>query len=115
MHEVLGNLPVTWAGMTVAYHEDPAGTDFRPLLKGLPDDKCPCPHWGYIVKGSVHIRYTDGTEEVIKAGEAFYIPPGHTAWTDEDVALIEFSPEKEYKEVMEHIQKKQEELSQKSG
>jgi hypothetical protein len=23
-----------------------------PLLKGLPDDSCHCPHWGYVFKGS---------------------------------------------------------------
>ena len=22
-----------------------------PLVKGLPGDACPCPHWGYVVKG----------------------------------------------------------------
>ena len=33
----------------------PAGTDFGPLLKGLPNDRCPCPHWGYVLKGRLRV------------------------------------------------------------
>jgi hypothetical protein len=25
--------------------------DLTPLLKGLPGDSCPCPHWGYVTAG----------------------------------------------------------------
>ena len=110
MHRTLQDLPVAWAGMMVAYQELPAGLDATPLLEGLPDDKCPCPHWGYVVKGSIHLGYVDGTEEVVKAGEVFYMPEGHTAWTDEEVAFIEISPESEYRVVMEHVARKQQEL-----
>jgi len=28
----------------------PAGTDLAPLMKGLPDDLCSCPHWDYVIK-----------------------------------------------------------------
>lgn len=42
--------------MRVAIISVPAGTDFGPLLKGLPDDLCPCPHWGYVMKGRLQIR-----------------------------------------------------------
>jgi len=112
MHEVLENVPVTWAGMLITYLEIPAGLDFSPLLQGLPDDKCQCPHWGYVFKGALHIGYTDGTEEVLKAGQIYYMPPGHTVWTTgEDTALLILGPEKEEKEVMEHIEKRQKELS----
>jgi hypothetical protein len=113
MHEGLGNLPVTWGGMLVNRLEIPAGTDFTPLLQGLPDDKCQCPHWGYILEGALHVAYTDGTEEVLKAGQAYYMPPGHTAWTtDEDTTLLALGPEKEEMAVLEHIEKRQKELSQ---
>ena len=112
MHKELEDLPVSWGGMTMGYQQVPAGTDVSALLKGLPDEKCPCPHWGYVVKGSIHIGYADGTEEVIRAGEVFYMPAGHTGWTDEDVAFIELSPEGEYREVMKHIERRQRELSQ---
>jgi hypothetical protein len=55
------------------FREDVDGT---PLLKGLPDDRCQCPHWGYVIAGKVTFRYADG-EESFEAGEAFYTPPGH--------------------------------------
>ena len=113
MHEVLENVPVTWAGMLIGHVEIPANTDFSPLLEGLPDDKCQCPHWGYVFKGALHVGYTDGTEEVLKAGQVYYMPPGHTVWTtDEGTALLILSPEEEEKEVSQHIEKRQKELSQ---
>ena len=116
MHQLKHDLPVAmeasdtkmhaargWGGMVAGYLELPAGTDFTPLLKGLPNDLCHCPHWGYVTKGAVHIRYLDGTEEVTRAGEMFYWPGDHTGWVVEDSAFLEFSPEKENTEVMAHI------------
>ena len=38
-HEIGGD-------MTVAFIRAPAGWDLGPLLVGLPDDLCQCPHWG---------------------------------------------------------------------
>jgi hypothetical protein len=123
MHQLKQDLPVTmeapgtkmhnasgWGGMVVGYIELPAGTDFTPLLEGLPNDKCQCPHWGYVTKGAIHLRYADGAEEVTAAGEVFYRPAGHTAWVEEDTALIDFSPEKEHKEVTDHVARKMEQL-----
>jgi hypothetical protein len=112
---MLEKSPVTWGGMTVALMELPAGTDATPWLKGLPGDLCQCPHWGYVLKGSIHIGYADGTEEVVKAGEIFHFPAGHTGWTDEDVSWVEISPAEEYAEVMAHVSKVQAELAQGSG
>jgi hypothetical protein len=119
MHELKEHLPVKmeapgmkirelggWGDMVVTYNEFPGGTDFTPMLEGLPNDKCHCPHWGYVVKGAINIRYADGTEEMVRAGEVFYMPPGHTAWIEEDTAWIDFSPEKEYEEVMAHVTSK---------
>jgi hypothetical protein len=112
MHEELAKSPFTWGGMTIALMELPAGTDATPLLKGLPGDKCQCAHWGYVLKGSMHIGYADGAEEVVKAGDVFYFPPGHTGWTDEDVAWVEVSPAEDWAEVMAHVGKMQEQLAQ---
>jgi hypothetical protein len=50
----------------VWFRED---VDATPLYKGLPDDRCQCPHWGYVVSGEVTFQYADG-EEKIEAGEA---------------------------------------------
>jgi hypothetical protein len=92
-----------WGGMVIGYIEVPAGTDFTPLFEGLPNDACHCPHWGYVLKGAVHVRYLDGTVEITRAGEVFYWPGGHTGWVEEDSVFIDFSPEKEFKEVAENM------------
>jgi mannose-6-phosphate isomerase-like protein (cupin superfamily) len=95
-----------WGGMTIAINELPAGTDFAPLLEGLKNNSCQVPHWGYIVKGSLRLTYDDGKEVVLKAGDVFYMSPGHKASVVEDLKLIDFSPEKEMKELINHVEKK---------
>ncbi|TKG93788.1 hypothetical protein EYV94_16220 [Puteibacter caeruleilacunae] len=90
-------------GMTVAYVQLPAGTDFRDKFKGLPNDHCHCPHWGYVLEGEVNVKYDNGDVESIPEGCAFYLPPGHTAWVDKDTKLVDFSPEDKYLEVLKHI------------
>ena len=58
-------------GMTVAFVHLPAGADLRPALVGLPDDMCPCPHWGYVISGRLRM-HTPGGAEDFEAGEAFH-------------------------------------------
>src|SRR5438132_13609106 len=50
--------------------------DLTPLLQGLPNDKCPSPHWGYVFKGSMWWDVGEG-REVYNAGDAYYVAPGH--------------------------------------
>lgn len=95
-----------WDETAIAYVQLTAGADATPLLAGLLNDKCQCPHWGYILSGAVHVRYHDGKEEVCQAGEVFYWPAGHTVWVDEDTSFLEFSPKSELKEVYDHISRK---------
>jgi hypothetical protein len=91
-------------GDVLARHlELPPGVDFTPLLKGLPGDLCQCPHWGYVLAGSIRLRFADGSEEVSSAGDVYYWPGGHTGWTDEGVTFLEFSPTAEIKPVLEHL------------
>jgi hypothetical protein len=92
-----------YGGMTVAFNELPAGTDLTPLLEGLENNNCHCSHWGYIIQGDILIKYTDGSEERLTTGEVFYLPPGHTAFEEKDLKILDFSPEKEFNEVMQHI------------
>jgi hypothetical protein len=101
-----------FGGMTVAFNEIPAGTDFSPFLQGLKNNSCHCPHWGHVVEGELLVKYDNGTEETLIAGDAFYLPPGHTAIVVKDLKLLDFSPEKELNEVMSHIAKKMAEFSQ---
>lgn len=82
-----------------------AGADFTPVLIGLPDDLCSCPHWGYTLKGTIYLRYKDGLQEVAHAGDLWHAPPGHTAWCDEDSEFVEFSPEQEFQGLLQHVRK----------
>jgi len=91
--------------MTVVFHELPKGTDFTPLLKGLNNDSCHCPHWGYIFEGTFRFIYDNGAEESFEAGDVFYAKPGHTAIVDKDVKFVDFSPSKELDEVMSNVGK----------
>jgi hypothetical protein len=87
-----------------------AGTDLTPLLEGLPDDTCQCPHWGFVLDGTVNLRYSDGTEEVDEAGDLFYWPPGHTLWVDEPTEIVLFSPQEDHGAVFEHMADRMAEL-----
>lgn len=99
-----------FGNMTVAYHELPKGTDITPLLKGLNNDSCHCPHWGYVFQGVFRFIYDDGSEEIFEEGNVFYAPAGHTVIVDEDVKFIEFSPTKEINEVLKHVGEKMAEM-----
>ncbi len=71
--------------------------DFAPLLKGLPDDMDPAPHWGYLLKRAFRFQYKD-REEVYKAGDVFYAEPWYTAKVDAGTEFVMFSPESEDQE-----------------
>jgi hypothetical protein len=65
--------------------------DLAPMLASLPGGRCQCPHWGVMTKGRMTVRYADH-EEVIEAGDAFYMAPGHTPAAEAGTELIQFSP-----------------------
>lgn len=102
-----------WGGLTVDVNNAPKGTDFTPLLEGLENDHCQVPHWGYVVEGAIRIEYEDGSKEIFKKGEAFYMKPGHTAFVLEDLKLVSFSPEQGMHELSDHLEKKVAEMSKK--
>jgi hypothetical protein len=76
----------------VSIHED---NDLAPMLKGLPDDACQCPHWGYVLSGRLTVRYTNGEEEQITSGDAFYMSPGHTPSATAGTEFVIISPSAE--------------------
>ena len=88
--------------MTVAFVRASKGTDLRPALKGLPDDLCQCPHWGYVLKGTVRMHTGDGAEDY-RAGQAFYWAPGHAPEIIEDAEYVDFSPTDEFDAVIQHV------------
>ena len=99
-------MQIGFGSMTVGYNVMPKGTDFTPLLKGLNNDSCHCPHWGYVLEGAMLVIYDDGNEEVISEGDVYYLPAGHTAIVQDDIKLVDFNPAHEFKEVMDHVGKK---------
>ncbi len=89
-----------WGGLNVAMESFPAGIDSAPLFKGLPDDRCQCPHWGYVIKGRIRVHSADH-EEVLSTGDVYYLAPGHTTVVEEATELVEFSPRDEYQKTQE--------------
>jgi hypothetical protein len=81
-------------GITIAFERYTADADFGPLFRGLPDDRCQCPHWGFVRRGRLIYRYADGDDE-ITAGEAYYARPGHISVVYAGTELVEFSPSAE--------------------
>ena len=61
MYESKENLPIVmdipgvksqlskWGKMNVSRMQLSKGVDFTPMLKGLPNDLCQCPHWGVAI------------------------------------------------------------------
>lgn len=91
-----------WGDMHVArevYHQD---VDTRPLLKGLPDDRCQSQHWGYVLQGGMRVLYADHEEE-FTAGSPYYLAPGHAVLSRAGTELIEFSPSDVFHKTMEVI------------
>ena len=79
--------------------------DLAPLLAGLPNDQCPCTHWGYMFKGTQTATYSDH-EETYEAGEAFVMTPGHTARATAGSEFVVFSVTEEFAPVEAHMASK---------
>jgi hypothetical protein len=78
--------------------------DATPFFRGLPDDRCQSPHWGYVLRGEVTLRHADG-EETYQAGDAYYAPPGHIPRVTAGTEIVEFSPTSEYRRTLEVLAK----------
>ncbi|WP_323792594.1 hypothetical protein [Nocardioides sp.] len=89
--------------MAIRHASVPAGADMGPLLQGLPGDRCPSPHWGIVLEGSLRLVHADGTEEVASAGEVYYWPAGHTATATEATVFLEVGPLLPMRQFNEHV------------
>jgi hypothetical protein len=87
IHEDLGDYSVNFLTFKI-------DIDGAPLLKGLPDDRCSCPHWGYVTKGQVTFHFADH-DETFAEGDAFHVPPGHTPEVVAGTEYVQFSPAEE--------------------
>lgn len=89
--------------MAGEYFSLAAGTDIAPLLKGLKDDACQSPHWGYLVSGELAVTYTDGSSDDCKGNDLFFWPAGHSVRAVKDSEIILFSPAREHNEALDHL------------
>lgn len=78
-------------GYTVCFESHTADADLADLFRGLPEDRAQLPRWGYVIKGRVGFRFSD-REETYEAGDAYYVPPGHTPVHYAGAEIVEFSP-----------------------
>jgi hypothetical protein len=76
---------------TVGFESYPEDVDPAPYFRGLPDDRCQCPHWGVVQTGRITFRWADH-DETYEAGDVYYAPPGHLPMVTAGTALVEFSP-----------------------
>ena len=84
---------------TVSFETFPQEADGAPMFRGLPDDRCQCPHWGTVLSGRLTLRYAD-REESYNAGDAYYALPGHTPSVAAGTETVDFSPTKLVQETM---------------
>ena len=89
-------------GYTVEFTTFREDADGTPVFKGLPDDRCQSPHWGYVVRGRLRFRYAVH-DETYEAGDAYYAPPGHIPVVTAGTEVVEFSPTDEYNRTLEVI------------
>ena len=97
-------------GYTVNFTSLREDIDATPFTKGLPDDRCQCPHWGYVVAGKLTFRYAD-REETFQVGDAFYTPPGHVPVSnDPGTEVVMFSPAGELRDTEAVLMKNMQEM-----
>jgi hypothetical protein len=89
-------------GYTVGFERYSSDEDLATLFKGQPDDRCQCPHWGVVLKGTLVYRYAN-EEDVITAGQAYYARPGHTPRMLAGTEVIEFSPTGQLRETIDAV------------
>ena len=97
-------------GYTVDFLTIKQPVDMSRMLRGLPGDACQCAHWGVITSGRMTVRYTDGREDTVGPGDAFYMPPGHVPTYEVGTRLTQFSPTDELKATDEAIMRNLAEL-----
>jgi hypothetical protein len=89
-------------GYSVCFESHRADADLAELFRGLPDDRCQLPRWGYVISGTVAFRFPD-REETYRAGDAYYVPPGHTPVHHAGAEIVEFSPTDALGETIGHV------------
>jgi hypothetical protein len=61
---------------------------------------------GYLSQGKLTVTDAGCTQEVVKSGDLFSWPHGHTVKVGEDADFILFSPQDAHEKVIDHMLKK---------
>jgi hypothetical protein len=91
-----------WGGTDASFETVPDEMDCRGAFAGLPDGRCPCPHWGFLFKGRITVHYADRVE-VIEPGQAYYMEPGHEPVYAAGTEVLEFSPTNTLNDVIAQV------------
>lgn len=82
----------SWGELNAARARWAPGLNGEALRAMYDDGLCPVLHWGYVISGSISVRYADGRVETARAGDLYYLEPGHSPSTEEGAEIVEFSP-----------------------
>lgn len=86
-------------GYTVGFETFKHDVDPAPFFAGLPQDRCQCPHWGFVTSGQLTFRWADHEETYVQ-GDAYYAGPGHLPMMTAGTTVVEFSPTPELEATM---------------
>lgn len=59
---------------------------------------CQMAHYGYLLSGTMIVKFDDGTQLEMKQGDIAFVPPGHDAWVvgNDPCVIVDFQGMAEY-------------------
>ena len=75
------------------------------VLRGLPDDRCQCPHWGVVTSGSMSVHYRRPRRDREHRRRLLHAARPRTDLRGRTRQLIMFSPTEELKATNEAIER----------
>lgn len=98
---------VHWGDLELGHTVLSAPTSSEGHYDKLPGGVCPCPHYGYVFKGTVRCVYpgSDFPDEVAHAGDAYFFRPGHyLVYEEQESEVLELNPADALQFLMDHIE-----------
>ena len=68
-------------GYSVCFESHSADADLAELFRGLPDDRCQLPRWGYVLEGMITFRFEDSEETYVAGTPTTCRPATHPSTT----------------------------------
>ncbi|WP_207839706.1 hypothetical protein [Williamsia soli] len=90
--------------MIVNYVKMPAGADFTAAFSLLQNGHCQCPHYGYVLRGSIYTT-SNGDRTVYVAGDVFFWAPGHIPGAIEESEYVDFAPKVAFEELLDGVRR----------